>query len=65
MGKATGFMEHSRETRDAPSGDGTRKRLVRDLPGFLRRKTADSRRALHGLRSALLPDRVSGEQPYS
>ena len=40
-------------------------RLVRGLPGFPRRQGPDARRALHGLRRALLPYRLPAQQHHS
>ena len=64
MGKASGFMEHSRETatrRPVTERVNDWFEIYQDFPG---RKTAHSRRPLHGLRRAFLPHRVSGQQSH-
>ena len=66
MGKATGFMEYTRET--AARGVRSTERvndwfeIYQDFPG---RQGAHAGRALHGLRRSVLPYRLSGEQHHS
>ncbi len=62
MGKTTGFLEYTREASPAPALGRAHQRLVRSLPGVRRRESPHARRALHGLRRALLPHRLPAQQ---
>ena len=65
MGKTTGFLEYTRELPAAPSARRAHQRLVRNLPRLSRRKDPRARRALHGLRRAVLPHRLPAHQHHS
>ena len=65
MGKVTGFLEFERETpRRRPAAERVNDwfEVYQDFPG---RKVQTQARALHGLRRALLPHRLSAEQHHS
>ena len=65
MGKVTGFLEIEREQANAPQSRRAHQGLVRNLRAIPRREAARAGRPLHGLRRALLPHRLPGQQPDS
>ena len=59
MGKATGFMEHGRET-------ATRRPVIERVNDWFEiyQDFPDEKRTLHGLRRTVLSHRLSGKQPH-